>query len=510
MSIAWGVRGQFGHEYGAALGGAIGGMTIAMLSGREDWLRRVHYFAFFGAVGFGFGGAMSYMKDIGYAHSSDSMTCLYGFACVCLLGLIWSAPAGAGIAIAATFSREELTKFFVPLSAVFVSWWAHDAQRFWTRDWHRFNIVFGGQLGVINLTILVVIAVCLIKRTYWGLGSKLMLYMCAGWWIGDLVFLRLLHFDMNPPRANTWAGCLGMVFGIVAFAWREKQNALAFATIATGFLGGIGFAMGTAVKMIVMSSGYDTNWHSVMEQTQGLFLGIALAIALGLLIGRTPTLSDEPRIRRWTEVYCVVFVIGLLPYLNFRRSPDEWTKEVKGMTERLYGIPVSGNLLPANGFLGWIDMVFLVLGFAMILLLALHLKQRLPFLPESWMGKGQIFYLVFLWTMIAINFMLVIPRFTPVRLVTEWFMTINAIACTVLLIYSCFARSRGAVSVAPERPYGPWIQKTVTLGLLGAAVVIFGGWRIKMALYGDHYAIIPGATFQDQIRFGPNNTDAVK
>ena len=41
VSIGWGVRGQFGHEYGAALAGALGGMAIALLSGREDWLPRI-------------------------------------------------------------------------------------------------------------------------------------------------------------------------------------------------------------------------------------------------------------------------------------------------------------------------------------------------------------------------------------------------------------------------------------------------------------------------------------
>ena len=71
VSIGWGIRGQFGHEYGAALPGALGGMVVALLSGREDWRRRVHFFAVLGAIGFAFGGSMSYMKDIWYAHSSD-------------------------------------------------------------------------------------------------------------------------------------------------------------------------------------------------------------------------------------------------------------------------------------------------------------------------------------------------------------------------------------------------------------------------------------------------------
>ena len=287
VSIGWGVRGQFGHEYGAALGGAIGGMTIALLSGREDWRARIHYFAFLGAIGFAFGGAMSYMKTIAYTHSSDSMTSLYGFACVFLLGLIWAAPAGAGIAIAAYFSREELTKFFVPIGAVFLSWYAHDAARAYTRDWPRYQYFLGGETGVINLTILVVIAVCLIRRQYWGLGSRLMLYMAGGWWVGNIILVRLLHVDMNPPRGNTWAGYLGLVFGILTFCWRNKQGGIAFATVASGLFGGVGFALGTAVKLLAMRSGLQYQ----LAQRNGAVAGIFPRHRAGDF----PRTADRPR-----------------------------------------------------------------------------------------------------------------------------------------------------------------------------------------------------------------------
>src|ERR1019366_7787957 len=163
----------------------------------------------------------------------------------------------------------------------------------------------------------------------------------------------------------------------------------------------------------------------------------------------------------------------------------------------------------SRGLIGWLDFVFIALGVAMVLLLVLHLRQRIPFIPESWIGKGQLFYLVFLWTMIAINFMLVIPRFTPIRLVTEWFMTLNAIACTVLLVYFCFARATATVEIAAERsyaaPFAHLIRNAVICGILGAAVVSFGGWRLKMGLYGEHYAGIPGGKYLDDIQFGPNN-----
>ena len=142
-------------------------------------------------------------------------------------------------------------------------------------------------------------------------------------------------------------------------------------------------------------------------------------------------------------------MLCVLPYLNFRRSPGEWTKEVEGLTDKLYGISISADLMPRGASIGWLDFVFIVLGFAMVLLLMLHLRQPIAFIPQTWTGKGQLFYLVFLWTIVSMNFMLVLPRFTPIRLVTEWFMTLNAIACTILLVYACFARSGRAVNIAP-------------------------------------------------------------
>ena len=38
VCVGWGIRGNFGHEYGAALAGALGAMAIVLLSGREAFI----------------------------------------------------------------------------------------------------------------------------------------------------------------------------------------------------------------------------------------------------------------------------------------------------------------------------------------------------------------------------------------------------------------------------------------------------------------------------------------
>lgn len=508
VSIGWGIRGQFGHEYGAALAGALAGMVVALLSGRQDWHCRVHYFAFFGAIGFAFGGGMSYMKNVAYVHSTDSVTVLYGFGTLFLLGFIWAAPAGTGLALAAYLNRDELTKIFVPVSVVFIFWYLQEATRFWyqsaAESWAGF--IAGEGMSAI-LAVLAVSVVILVRRAYWGPGSSLILHMAVGWCAGYLILVRVLHLSLNPPRAETWAGYLGMVGGILAFCWNYRLGGIGFATVGIGFLGGIGFALGAGVKLAAMATGFDTNWHSVMEQTQGFSLGIAIAVGMGLLIPRAPQLSNEPRIRPWTEVYSVTFVLVVLTYLNFRRSPGEWTKEIATLTPQLYGIDIAADFLPSRGFIGWFEMVYLAIAFAVILLLITHLRRGVPFIPESWLGKGQLLYLLFLWWIVTINFVHVLPRFTPVRLVTEFFITLNAVACTVLLVFGCF-RTRMVLPVnSAGQSYSSWIRNAVVLGFAGAVLVCVVGWGVKLMFWGTGNA---GIVNSDQIRFGPRNTNTIR
>jgi hypothetical protein len=510
VSIGWGIRGQFGHEYGAALAGAIGGMAIALLSGREDWRRRIHFFAALCAIGFAFGGSMSYMKTVAYAHSSDSATVIYGFFCVFVLGFIWAAPAGTGVALPAYLDRDELTKMFVPLSFVFATWYVQDVVRGHLRlvhsDWYEFVASF--RMSAI-LAATVVILIWIFWRKYWGVGTSLILHMAIGWWVGNLVLIRLLHLDMNPPRGDTWAECLGLVVGILICCWQRGLPGVAFSTLCAGFLGGIGFSLGTAVKILVMSTGYNTNWHSVMEQTQGLFLGVALAIAMVIVSRRAPVVnegvSDDTRARRWTDAWCVAFVLWLLTYLNFRRSPGEWVKEVSGLEPKLYGIPLVADLLPSRGFIGWFDIGYIAIGIAIIVLLILHLRRPLPFLAMNWEGRGQLFYLVFLWWIVMMNFVHVLPRFTPIRLVTEGAITINAVVCTILMMFGSSARTEPTEFV--DRSYVPAIRKTLLYGTLGIISVALTGFGIKRACWGDKPA---GIVNTDQIRFGPNNTNTIK
>ena len=118
LSIGWGIRGNYGHETGAMLPGALAAIAVCLLSNRDDWRERVAYFALFGALGWGLGGSMSYMQVIAYAHSGHAPSQYYGFFALFLIGFLWAALGGAGTALPAILDRRSLCDLFRPLSLI--------------------------------------------------------------------------------------------------------------------------------------------------------------------------------------------------------------------------------------------------------------------------------------------------------------------------------------------------------------------------------------------------------
>jgi len=122
LSIGWGIRGNFGHEYGAMIPGALTAIAVCLLSGRDDWRDRVAYFGMFGALGWAFGGSMSYMQVVAYTHSGQLASQHFGFFGLFFLGFLWAAMGGAGTAFPAVVDKERLTAIFRPLCCIFVGW----------------------------------------------------------------------------------------------------------------------------------------------------------------------------------------------------------------------------------------------------------------------------------------------------------------------------------------------------------------------------------------------------
>ncbi len=117
MAYGWGWRGSYGHEAGAMLPGALLGMAICLASGREDWHRRTALAGLCGAIGWSWGGSLSNMEQTFYVVSDSAPDVLWAFACIFLVGLLWSGIGSAILSFALTEPRSVLNGFIGPLMA---------------------------------------------------------------------------------------------------------------------------------------------------------------------------------------------------------------------------------------------------------------------------------------------------------------------------------------------------------------------------------------------------------
>ncbi len=499
MSLGWRIRGQFGHEIGAAIPGALGAMAVVLLSGREDWWRRIHYFALFGALGWAFGGSMSYMKVVGYTHSSDSATVLYGFAGLYLIGFLWAALGGAGTALAASLDGQRLAALFPALAAVLIAWFLQNP----CVDWYRSA---GGTLpdlydsDWLEATVALVAAVALsIVRRRIDLGTSLVLHLAGGWWIAFLLLVYALGFRLNPPRGDNWAGCVGVFAGLMLFCWRHRLPQVAFAALATGTLGASGFCVGQMLKLAGAYSDTFGGMHVVLEWLQGFFHGVALALGMLLLAGREK-IHSQLGLRRWTSTAALLFLLAIIPYLNACRIPVRWRRDA-AFPEVVSGLYAVGGFIPSHYFVGWIELLFLPLAALLMGFLIRPSDRPLPVLPETALGRGQLLYLAFLCAMTFLSFAIEISGVQPQWFITQWVITLQAVLCTGLILATSTARPRRMPTQAVRVwPLGRIAVAAVLVGVLSA----FSGWALKRNLFGDTFA---GYFNTDHIRFGSANTN---
>jgi hypothetical protein len=494
LSIGWGIRGNFGHEWGAAMPGALAAMAAALLSQRADWQRRIPYFGFFGAVGWALGGSMSYMIVIAYTHSGDSATVLYGFACLFVIGFLWGAAGGAATALPAYLTRERLAEFFAPLTAFFVLGWADGIieDRLVAAHPEMDNRPplnwFDTNWTAALIFILVVLLRAAFRRKI-DQAERLILHMAVGWWLGFLILTIGLRLHMTPPRSDNWAGSIGMIIGMFVYFHRQKLYGVIYAGLIMGFVGGLGFATAALFKLMEMRSGYATNWHSILEQTYGLINGLGIAIMMERLRPRAQIMNDDGTKVRWSLAAAVAFILLLLTYMNLQHEVDDWTR-TKAVPQILY-------FLTARG---WFDLFYALTAGTFLLILREHMRRPLALVPASWIGKGQMLYLMFLWWIVIANFVKAVVGFAPQRLVTEGTIHINALLCTLMALL--WVRQSDFKPGDTENPYEPAIRRTLQLGLAVMALAVLLNWGAVRAVYGNQFA----GSADKWIRFGPHAT----
>ena len=479
------------------LPGALAVLAAILLSGRPDWYARAPFFAMFGALGWSFGGSMSYMQVIAYTHSGDSASVLYGFACLFIIGFLWAAPGGVGASFPAILARDRLTELLGPIAAVLAAWqiegwllepWLH--RMGYSLDWYDSDWL--GALVALGVGIVL----SLLRRKV-DRATSLILYMAGGWWAGFIVLVIVLGLRMTPPRGDNWAGCLGMTTGLFAYCMRSGLPEAARAGLVTGVGGGISFAGASMIKLAAVTSGFVTNWHSVLEQTTGFINGLGVALAMWRLSRCSPPVDDRgapSTSRPWATSLAVAFTLLAIPVVNLRKNPRDWV-DAKIVPAEMYGWSADA----------WFGLAFVIVAVGLFGLMYRHARRPIAVVPESPLGQGQALYLLLMAIMVVGNFERVLVRFADQRLITEGVVHVDAVVCAALLLLASPARG-----FEPEwptrRPEGRdqsirW-KRLITTAIAASLLAIILDWAIVRAIYGDRFA----GHARLHIRFGPQAT----
>ena len=412
MAYGWGYRGIVGHEGGAMVPGALLGMALCLASGREDWVRRTAIAGLFGAVGWAWGGSMSYMEQTMYAVSDSFPDVLYGYGVLFLMGGLWAGIGGAVLGLAFTLPRSALQRLAAPFTAIatafllvylylFLNSDAKDvyeryvAQHFHDGDFFATVIACGVSL--------VYAAVRKQERQ----EALLFTGICAAWFVGYLGLTKFGGFQLAPPyRSESWGGVLGILVALIIYLVRTRNRA-SLLLACYGILGG-GLAFSVAVFIrhpVRVGWGPFASWGGAMqwkiaEESFGLLMGLAIALgALRLLRGGlVPAEEDTPR--KHLDCYAVFVVLVALLWMNVRRTPMRWM----GRYDAIHQEPVMG--LPPWG---WYVVFGLILTGLGLQALRRYHQGELAIAPATALGKGTFVLFFLLWATLTTGFIMDLP-----------------------------------------------------------------------------------------------------
>jgi hypothetical protein len=413
MSVGWGFRGDYGHEAGAMVPGALLGLSICLASGRQDWWQRSSIMAMCGAIGWAFGGQMSYGQITGYTASSSLSDVAYGYACLFLVGGLW-AGIGAGIlALGVTQSRSYMERFAGPLAALWLVWLAMDLSGLTGRLVETWYLHDTDWVAALSALLVAGAYAVLVPRS--RSACTLILFLAGGWWAGYIILTALLGLHITPPRSDNWSGCVGLFIALVLYLIRQENRA-GLRVALWGFLaGGLGFALGDFVNMLGraqwgpighFSTLQGLDYWKWMEQLFGMVMGIGVGLAFLRSVRRRlpPPVEDLPAIRVAGQAggnlntAALLFLLLVMMWSNLYKNVRNWAKG-SHIPEHFFGIRSEW----------WFLLVSLMLSAGVLVAIIRHRRRALPLAPAGAFGRGQLLFLIILWVAIAGAFMQAFP-----------------------------------------------------------------------------------------------------
>jgi hypothetical protein len=301
--MAWGIRGQYGHETGAMIAGLLVSLTLTfLLCPRAPSFAVVRAVAM-GTIAMGFGGSMTYGQTVGLTHNAETVghydALAWGMLGLAIKGGIW-------IGFAGTF--------------------------------------FGMGLGGKKYRSSEILALFLAMIGAYFIGTRLLNYPIDA----EARDLPLLYFSEHvwweatnefDPRRECWGGLLLALAVVITYAGHWRGDKLARNLGLWGMLGGvIGFPLGQSIQAFhawnldLFETGIwenlapHINWWNMMETTFGATMGAALGLGLWLNRERISLDSDEPdqTLNPIIEFGLLALHLTLIFFVEFRayRSVD--------------------------------------------------------------------------------------------------------------------------------------------------------------------------------------------
>ncbi len=252
LGTAWAIRGQFGHEQGAAWAGGLGALAIILLAKRTDWYAKALKATLAGAIGWGLGGMVSYGVVVGYGRGSDFGNVYYGFMMLFVIGSLFGFLGGGLFGLVLDESEE--------------------------------------------------------KPVPWPSLVSEMVAMAV---VAYFFMIEQFGYLMTPPRSELWAACLGLAIGLAWYLVRARRLAPLRVAVYASLGGGFGFTFGNFLQVLGIASEIDFNFWNVMEYSIGFFGGMGMAY--GTFTAEWPQkVSVKVPSRSWFPIATLVLIIPLI------------------------------------------------------------------------------------------------------------------------------------------------------------------------------------------------------
>lgn len=411
--------------------GALLALAICLASERADWQRRASLLALLGAIGWAFGGQMSYGRIIGYTLHSSFPDVLYGYASLFVIGALWGGIGAGILAFGFTRPRSELERFAAPLAAVYLVWLLFRLSGFTDRLVARWDLYDSDwvQAGAA----LLVAGICAAVAPRSRAACRFIALLAGGWWAGFAVLTLALGLRMTPPRSDNWAGCVGLCVALVFHLLQTRNRAGVMLMLYGMLAGGIGFAVGDFVQTISraqwgpigrFASLQQLDYWKWMEQLFGLMMGLGVAFGAARLIRCRLSPPDEDETDGPLGYLSLLALFVVMPWENLYKTVRDWAKNGH-LVEGLF------NLAPQWWFLS----VGILLTAIVVMAIVRHRQNALPLVPTSAFGRAQMLFLLILWLFIIADFVQAFPALkTKGGLFVHTTFWLTAMGCSLIAL----------------------------------------------------------------------------